>query len=142
MAPPEKKRQKDFLLKRQAKDYASNATIHGLGYLAENKRPASEGSEEFLLSITFTVTSISTLPTNLPFSVLRSLCWLVLIILSISLGVYLITPIYTKWRNSPTYTSIKTTNFPVWDIPFPGVTICSNIVVNDLQLKKALSTEL
>ncbi len=49
-------------------------------------------------------------------------------------------PIMRKWHNSPTFTSIKTTNFPVWEIPFPGVTVCSNIVVEDNQLTKVLYT--
>ncbi len=33
---------KDFLLKRQAKDYAGASSIHGLGYLAEEGRPQFE----------------------------------------------------------------------------------------------------
>ncbi len=53
---------------------------------------------------------------------------------------FLIAPIMRKWHNSPTFTSIKTTNFPVWDIPFPGVTVCSNIVVENEKLEKVLYT--
>ncbi len=33
---------KEFLLKKQAKDYANNSTIHGLNYIAEHGRPISE----------------------------------------------------------------------------------------------------
>ncbi len=69
------------------------------------------------------------------------ICWFLCVLASFTLGVVLILPIYLKWRNSPTYTSIKTTNYPVWDIPFPGVTICSNVIVNDRQLKNALSKD-
>ncbi len=53
---------------------------------------------------------------------------------------FLIVPIMRKWHNSPTFTSIKTTNFPVWEIPFPGVTVCSNIVVEDEKLYTATSS--
>ena len=38
----------------------------------------------------------------------------------------LMIPIYEKYQESKTITSIKTTNYPVWNINFPGVTICSN----------------
>ncbi len=49
-----------------------------------------------------------------------------------------ISPIFDKWQNSPTYTSINTTNYPVWSMPFPGVTICSNLMVNLNLLSGAL----
>ncbi len=38
-----KKKKEDFMLKRQAKEYTGNATIHGLAYLSEEGRPSSEG---------------------------------------------------------------------------------------------------
>ncbi len=34
--------EEDVLLKRQAKGYARNSTIHGLAYIAEDARPISE----------------------------------------------------------------------------------------------------
>ena len=36
------KEEKDFLLKRQAKAYASGCSIHGLAYIAEDNRPVAE----------------------------------------------------------------------------------------------------
>ena len=38
----------------------------------------------------------------------------------------MIMPITQKWRNSPTYVTIADTNFPIWNMDFPAVTICSN----------------
>lgn len=38
----------------------------------------------------------------------------------------MIFPITQKWRESPTYVTIADTNFPIWKIDFPAVTICSN----------------
>ncbi len=35
-------RKKDYLLKRQAKDYAGASSIHGLAYIAEDGRPKLE----------------------------------------------------------------------------------------------------
>ncbi len=66
------------------------------------------------------------------------LCWLVCLVGAVVLNLVLVAPIYSKWRNSPTYTSINTTNYPVWDIPFPGVTICSNILINWEQIERKI----
>ena len=34
-----------------------------------------------------------------------------------------------KYQNDPTTTSLETTDFPIWEIDFPGVTICPNAKV-------------
>ena len=64
--------------------------------------------------------------------------WLVLCIGSLLLCGYIIAPIYTKWQNNPTITSIASTNYAIWNIHFPAVTICSNNKV----VKKNLMTAL
>ncbi len=69
------------------------------------------------------------------------LFWLILTVLSFILCALLIAPIFSKWRNSPTYTSINTTNYPVWGMAFPGVTICSNMLIKHNQLKAALKRD-
>ena len=53
----------------------------------------------------------------------------------------LIEPIYSKWRSSPTFTSIETTNHPVWNIYFPAVTICSNNKVMKDQFENVLKKD-
>ncbi len=36
-------------------------------------------------------------------------------------------PIYMKWQyDAPTVTSIESTNYPIWNIYFPAITVCSN----------------
>ena len=35
-----------------------------------------------------------------------------------------------KHMNDPTTTGLETTDFPIWNIDFPGVTICPNTKVN------------
>ena len=51
---------------------------------------------------------------------------------------YMIWPIYTKWQENPTITSIASTNYAIWNIHFPAVTICSNNKVVKKNLKAAL----
>ena len=51
---------------------------------------------------------------------------------------YMIWPIYTKWQENPTITSIASTNYAIWNIHFPAVTICSNNRVVAKQFKAAI----
>ena len=47
-------------------------------------------------------------------------------------------PILNKYIESPTIISPKTTNYPIWNIHFPAVTICSNNKIMSDQFKKVL----
>ncbi len=66
--------------------------------------------------------------------------WLIVTVASVILCYVLIAPIYSKWRDTPTFTSINSTNYPVWNMPFPGVTICSNLNIDLEKLKEKLGT--
>ncbi len=66
------------------------------------------------------------------------LLWLFLVIGSVALCAYSIAPIYDKWVNTPTITSIATTNYAIWNIHFPAVTICSNNKVVGRQFRAAI----
>ena len=54
---------------------------------------------------------------------------------------YLIQPIYFKWQTQPTITTPASTNYPIWNIDFPAVTICSNTKVVEAQLKRVLKKQ-
>ena len=47
-------------------------------------------------------------------------------------------PILNKYIESPTIISPNTTNYPIWNIYFPAVTICSNNKIMSDQFKKVL----
>jgi hypothetical protein len=70
-------------------------------------------------------------------SISSRVMWVILCISSILCG-YLIEPVYTKWRSSPTFTTVASTNYPIWKIDFPAVTVCSNNKVMGKQLTEAL----
>jgi amiloride-sensitive sodium channel len=57
------------------------------------------------------------------------------------LCVRLIYPVYTKWQTVPTITSVATTNYPIWSIYFPAVTICSNNKIIASQFKAILKRQ-
>lgn len=85
-------------------DYCANSTIHGLQYLAE-PRPLKE-----------------------------KFFWLCVIFVSIYCCSSLIENIYVKWNETPVIVSFSEKSTPVWSIPFPAVTICS-------ETKRKLKTE-
>ena len=51
---------------------------------------------------------------------------MIIVVLSAVVCYVMIMPIAQKWRDSPTYVTIADTNFPIWEVDFPAVTICSN----------------
>ena len=53
----------------------------------------------------------------------------------------LVYPIYVKWQTQPTITSVDETNFAIWNIYFPAVTICSNNKVVESQIDKLLRSQ-
>ncbi|CAG9858557.1 unnamed protein product [Phyllotreta striolata] len=76
------------------KDYCKNSSIHGLKYLA-NQRPR-----------------------------LEKIWWLFSVLGIFVLCVSLIDELRLKWQNSPAIVSFVTKETPIWQIPFPVVTIC------------------
>ena len=84
-------------LSAQAREYAAETSLHGLKYVGEVKRTIPE-----------------------------RLLWFILFLGSFILCLNLVYPIYEKYRDHPTITSIATTNYAIWNIHFPAVTVCSN----------------
>lgn len=33
---------------------------------------------------------------------------------------------WSRFNTNPTITTVETTNYPIWNLPFPAVTICNN----------------
>ena len=54
--------------------------------------------------------------------------------------VYLILPIYQKYVDFPTVTTVIETNYPVYKVDFPAVTICSNNKIIESSLKRAVTS--
>ena len=60
--------------------------------------------------------------------------WSVIVVGACILCGVLVYPIYDKWQTTPTITSIEETNYPIWNIYFPAVSICSNNKVVESQI--------
>lgn len=78
-----------------AVEYSSRSSIHGLQYLAE-RRPLHE-----------------------------KWFWLLVYIVTIYFLFFEIWDVYNKWRDTPVIVSFAEKPTPVYSIPFPAVTICS-----------------
>jgi hypothetical protein len=76
-------------------EYAAHSSIHGIRYLCEPNR-----------------------------SVLEKLCWLIVVLVSfIGCSLTLIS-VWIRYRENPVMMTIDKQPTPLWDIPFPAVTIC------------------
>lgn len=77
-------------------EYCDYSTIHGIRYLGEKKRPW-----------------------------LERLFWVSVFLLSICTCFKLTLNIWDKWNNNPVIVSFAEKSTPVWQIPFPSVTVCA-----------------
>ncbi|CAH1104796.1 unnamed protein product [Psylliodes chrysocephalus] len=78
------------------REYCQNTSIHGFKYLSDNQKRLH----------------------------CERIWWIFSIFISLSLCITLIMQIYSKWENSPVIVSFATKETPIWQIPFPVVTIC------------------
>lgn len=76
-------------------DFSNNSTVHGVKYLGEKRRHWVERA-----------------------------FWIIAFIVSLVGCLILINKIYVKWQESPVIVSFAEKSTPVWEIPFPAVTIC------------------
>lgn len=76
-------------------DFFRNSSVHGIKYIGEQRRHWSE-----------------------------RLFWVIAFIVSILGCSIMIYKIYTKWQQNPVIVSFAENSTPVWQIPFPAVTIC------------------
>jgi acid-sensing ion channel, other len=76
-------------------DFTNNSTVHGVKYLGERRRHWAE-----------------------------RVFWIIAFFISVVGCSIMIHKIYEKWQLSPVIVSFAEKSTPVWEIPFPAVTIC------------------
>lgn len=101
--PPERRKNPSWFLRRKSLrralkeiylEFCSNTTIHGFQYFGQ-QRPWKE--------ITF---------------------WIVVFVITIYFCASIIAKVYVKWIETPVIVSFSEKSTPIWNIPFPAVTIC------------------
>ncbi|XP_062558313.1 pickpocket protein 28-like [Armigeres subalbatus] len=76
-------------------EYCSNSSVHGVRYFGCRER-----------------------------SICEKFWWVVVFVLSVGSCAMLILKTYQKWEQTPVIVSFNEKSTPVWQIPFPAVTIC------------------
>lgn len=89
------KRAKSSIIKDYLVDYTANSNLHGLKYIGEKERTYVE-----------------------------KIFWLFMFICCVVLCAGLIRKVWIKWNESPVIVSFAENPTPVWQIPYPAVTVC------------------
>ncbi|XP_045451668.1 uncharacterized protein LOC123660657, partial [Melitaea cinxia] len=89
------KRGKISVIKQYLIDYTANSNLHGLKYIGERERTSVE-----------------------------KIFWLFMFTCCVILCAALIRKVWIKWNESPVIVSFAENSTPVWQIPYPAVTIC------------------
>ncbi|CAB0005646.1 unnamed protein product [Nesidiocoris tenuis] len=82
--------------KYQTREFFERSTIHGLRYFSEKGKPSYQ-----------------------------KVMWFSIISIGAVVSFIIIVPLWEKFQTSPTITSVDM-NFHNWDVPFPGITLCTN----------------
>ena len=69
------------------------------------------------------------------------LLWFISFSFALYYGYLLYTPFLDTWNNEPTVIATDQADFPVENIPFPAITICSNNKIVYRQLESVLRTQ-
>ncbi|KAL1492019.1 hypothetical protein ABEB36_012523 [Hypothenemus hampei] len=81
-------------VRKYFREYCDLSTIHGMKYIGENRTTVERG------------------------------WWLTVFLFSVTCCFYLIYLVYEKWDSSPVIISLANEETPIYQIPFPAVTIC------------------
>ena len=86
-----------FKLKTNFEAYASQSTVHGIGYIFDKK-----------------------------VGILDRCIWLIVVIGAMLMALWMISTSYINWKDNPVITTLKTTTKPITNLDFPAITICAN----------------
>ncbi|XP_023715587.1 pickpocket protein 28 isoform X2 [Cryptotermes secundus] len=90
------------LLRNNTMEFCCSTSLHGLRYIGENHRHASE-----------------------------RIFWLISFLISTAVVAHFIFKIWIRWNTSPVLVSFADVPTPVWNIPFPAITICPQVKVKN-----------
>lgn len=46
--------------------------------------------------------------------------------MGLTFAIVLMLLVWNRFQTTPTITTVETINYPIWNLPFPAVTICNN----------------
>lgn len=102
--------------------FLMSSSLHGLKHIVANdvRDVNTTGTGELKIKI---------LDTSDKFKkwrlILQRTLWIALTVLGTLFSVYLMKLVWNRFQTQPTVTTVETTNYPIWDVPFPAVTVCN-----------------
>jgi len=96
---------------KKLKEFCDETSLHGLKYITED-------------NVSWT----------------QRVLWAFFFLISFLAFFYLFSPIMNKYLTTATFTTVETTNYDISNIPFPGVTVCSNFRVTTSGFTKQTKT--
>ena len=88
---------------KTANEYASDSNLHGIAYFCEDGLLVAE-----------------------------RILWVVIVILAFIIAILMTVAAYNSWQADPVLTSVGTTGFPIEEVDFPAITICSQGISDDI----------
>ena len=85
------------------KNYADKSTPHGIAYISEDGRPASE-----------------------------RIFWVIVTALALGFTAFQTTTLYMQWKDDPVVTSLDTVALSIEEVDFPAVTICPQGAIREI----------
>lgn len=101
-------------------DYCRVSSIHGVKYFGERKRHWTERYNKIAQMQKCSIGHLL----KIFVLALHRIWWLIAFLLSVYGCGRLILNVYNKWDQSPVIVSFDEKSTPVWEIPFPAVTLC------------------
>ncbi|GAB0097885.1 sodium channel protein Nach [Sergentomyia squamirostris] len=103
--------EKNFVLRGVADTcemFCKETTLHGVRYIVGKKNP--DGYNRRLKQITILISR---------------LVWMTACVSGAIFAIAMMSLVWDRFQTTPTVTTIETTSHPVWDVPFPSVTLCN-----------------
>ncbi|KFB46467.1 AGAP011103-PA-like protein [Anopheles sinensis] len=82
-------------MKNIAREYLASSSCHGMPYVVHPK-----------------------------LSIVERVCWSVMVVMSLCVCIAAIVIGHQKWNEKPILVSFSPTQIPIWQIPFPAITVC------------------
>lgn len=91
------------------KEFLSDTSLHGVKHIAKKIKHV-EDDKNYLKHFR---------------ALLNNVFWFVLTISSGMFSLHMMNLVWIRYQTTPTVTTIETLNHPIWEVPFPAVTVCN-----------------
>lgn len=102
------------VLKRTSRHFCHRSTLHGFKYLVQ---PATNVDNDHRSSLGKSQAG--------SLQLCGRMLWLAVCLLGVGLTLYLVQQVGGKYLTTPTITTIHSSNYPIWKVHFPAVSLCN-----------------